>query len=61
MNGLPTDLICTEQYGGDDHVVITGRIDDADVDTTAGRQNGCAIDDWDRTLANIVPAPIGAS
>ena len=57
--GAPADQVCTEQYGGDDTAVITGRIDDQPVDTTVDRANGCGIDDWDRLLPAILPPPMG--
>ncbi|MEQ8840230.1 MAG: hypothetical protein RIB98_04560 [Acidimicrobiales bacterium] len=59
IDGVPTDRLCTENYGGDDTATITGRIDDVAVDTTVDRANGCGIDEWDNLLSDLLPAPIG--
>lgn len=39
--------VCTMIYGGPETVKITGTVDDAPVDVTFSRQNGCAIAAWD--------------
>jgi len=56
INGPATDGVCTEIYGGPNVTLITGRLDDTDVDTIANRINGCAISDWDLTFAALLPA-----
>ncbi len=57
IEGAPTDIACTEIYGGPETARITGAIDDQAVDTTVDRANGCGIDDWDRVLAALLPPP----
>lgn len=57
IDGAPTDIACTEIYGGPETARITGAIDDQAVDTTVDRANGCGIDDWDRVLAALLPPP----
>ncbi len=54
-NGPAADRICTEIYGGPNVAVITGTLDSVDIDTVANRINGCAISDWDVTLAELIP------
>ena len=55
----PGQRICTQQYGGPDEASVTGTIDDASVDATIDRKDGCGIDDWDDTLADVLPAAVG--
>ena len=57
IDGAPTDVACTEIYGGPETARIVGTIDDQPVDTTVDRANGCGIDDWDRVLVDLLPAP----
>ncbi|MGI9606844.1 MAG: hypothetical protein ACR2P0_11960 [Acidimicrobiales bacterium] len=62
IEGVPTDQVCTEQYGGPDIAVIVGTYDGVDgvvVDTTVDRVNGCGISDWDSLLAGVLPPPVG--
>ncbi len=54
-NGPAPDRICTENYGGPNVALITGTLDDVAIDTIANRINGCAINDWDVTLAALLP------
>lgn len=49
------ERMCTEIYGGPQLAQITGTLDDAPIDTTIDRANGCGIDDWDRLLALLLP------
>ncbi len=55
INGAPTDRMCTEIYGGPDVAVFTGRLDGRTIDFTADRVNGCAINDWNTTLGDLLP------
>jgi VCBS repeat-containing protein len=55
----PDHDVCTEIYGGADVAQITGTIGDQTVDTTVDRTNGCAIDDWDEVLGDLLPPAIG--
>ncbi len=59
IEGAPVDQVCTEIYGGPDLATIDGTLDGEPVSTTVDRSNGCAIDDWDRLLADILPSAIG--
>lgn len=58
IDGAPTDVACTEIYGGPETARIVGTIGDKAVDTTVDRANGCGIDDWDRLLADLLPEPL---
>lgn len=42
------DEICTEIYGGPQTITITGRLGGDPVRVVVGRENGCAIDRYDR-------------
>lgn len=57
VDGAPADRVCTEQYGGPETARIVGTIDDQPVDTVIDRANGCGIEDWDRLLGDVLPAP----
>ena len=61
VDGPPSDRVCTEIYGGPDEAAITGTLDDQPVDVVIDRSNGCAIDDWDSTLAGVLPAALGVT
>lgn len=61
FDGPPSDRICTEIYGGPDEAAITGTLDDQAVDVVIARNNGCGIEDWDSTLAGILPAARGVT
>lgn len=58
---LPTDQLCTEQYGGADIAQIDGFIDGRSVDTSVDRTDGCGIADWDRLLSDVLPEPVGVT
>ncbi len=55
---LPTDVLCTEQYGGGQTARVTGTYRGAPVDLSLSRVNGCAISQWDR-LGPLLPGPVG--
>ena len=55
---LPTDALCTEQYGGDQTARVTGTYRGAPVDLALSRVNGCSISQWDR-LGPLLPGPVG--
>ena len=57
IEGAPGDQACTEIYGGPETATVIGTIDDQPVDTIVNRTNGCGIDEWDRLLADLLPAP----
>lgn len=61
IDGPPRDRVCTEIYGGPDEAAITGTLDDQPVDVVVTRNDGCGIDDWDSTLAGILPAALGVT
>lgn len=61
FDGPPSDRVCTEIYGGPDEASITGTLDEQPVDVVITRNNGCGIDDWDSTLAGILPAALGVT
>jgi hypothetical protein len=56
---LPTDMVCTEQYGGPETAQITGRWHAADVDLDLSRTNGCRIAQWE-SLGPVLPPVDGA-
>jgi hypothetical protein len=56
---LPTDLACTEQYGGPETARITGRWQGADVDLGLSRTDGCRIAQWE-SLGPVLPPVEGA-
>lgn len=58
VTGPPADRMCTEIYGGPDVAVFTGTLDGEVVAFTASRVNGCAIGEWDNTLADLLPRPV---
>jgi hypothetical protein len=59
VEGPPEDQMCTEIYGGPDVATITGTIDEAAVDATVDRANGCGISDWDDLLGGMLPPAVG--
>lgn len=61
FDGPADDRVCTEIYGGPDEAAITGTLDDQPVDVVITRNNGCGIDDWDTTLAGILPTARGVT
>ncbi|MET8555968.1 SSI family serine proteinase inhibitor [Streptomyces sp. NPDC004959] len=52
---VPSDAICTMQYGGSRTAHVTGEWAGRPVDTTFTRANGCEIARWDR-LVPLLPA-----
>ena len=56
---LPTDMVCTEQYGGPETATITGRWNAADVDIELSRTDGCRISQWE-SLGPVLPPVEGA-
>jgi hypothetical protein len=56
---LPTDLACTEQYGGPETARITGRWHGQSVDVELARTDGCRISQWDG-LGPVLPSVAGA-
>jgi Subtilisin inhibitor-like len=56
---LPTDMACTEQYGGPETARITGRWEAKDVDVELSRTDGCRISQWD-SLGPVLPPVEGA-
>lgn len=61
VEGPPTDVACTEIYGGPDLAVVTGTFDGEVVNTTIDRVNGCGIADWDDLLEGILPPARGVT
>jgi hypothetical protein len=51
---LPTDIMCTEIYGGPATAKITGMWDGQPVSATYSRHNGCEIARWD-ALSKVLP------
>lgn len=56
---LPTDLACTEQYGGPQTARITGRWQAEEVDVALSRTDGCRIAQWE-SLGPLLPPVAGA-
>jgi hypothetical protein len=56
---LPTDMACTEQYGGPETAHITGRWHAEDVDVELSRTDGCRISQWE-SLGPVLPPVEGA-
>ena len=56
VEGPPPGRVCTLQYFGPDTARVTGWLDDAPVDRTFRRNNGCLEGDWYR-VRHIVPLP----
>ncbi|MBG6191246.1 hypothetical protein IWX64_002201 [Arthrobacter sp. CAN_A212] len=40
-------MMCTQLYGGPETAVVTGTLNETQVNATFSRDNGCAIDRWD--------------
>lgn len=55
---LPTDLVCTEQYGGPQTAHVLGRWNGEPVDLELSRVDGCRISQWD-ALGPLLPGPVG--
>ena len=56
---LPTDMVCTEQYGGPETARITGRWHAEPVEAELSRTDGCRISQWD-ALGPVLPPVEGA-
>ena len=52
---LPSDVVCTEQYGGPQTAHVLGRWNGQPVDLELSRTDGCHIAQWD-ALVPLVPA-----
>ena len=52
---VPSDAICTEQYGGPQKATVRGTYQGEQVDLELSRINGCYISQWD-ALVPLVPA-----
>jgi len=48
LKPVPSDVACTEIYGGPSIVIVTGLIDSRRVWAKLRRTNGCEIDRWNR-------------
>ena len=57
---LPTDIMCTEQYGGPQTAHVTGQWQGRPVDLQLSRTNGCRITQWD-SLGPLLPGPAGVA
>lgn len=56
VEGPPPGRVCIQQYFGPDTARVTGWVDDAPVDLTFRRNDGCVEYDWYR-VRHIVPLP----
>lgn len=56
---LPTDLVCTEVYGGPQTASVTGTWQGDPVDLELSRTDGCRAAQWDG-LGPLLPGPVGA-
>lgn len=56
LEPLPSDALCTEQYGGPQTATVRGTVRGRPVDLALSRTDGCRIAQWDR-LVPLVPAP----
>lgn len=57
---LPSDLLCTEQFGGPQTAHVTGRWGGEPVDLELSRVDGCHISQWD-ALDPLLPEPVGVA
>jgi hypothetical protein len=55
-----TDQACTQQYGGPQEATVTGIVDDAPVDASFARKDGCEIGLWN-AAKDILGSAGGAS
>ena len=55
---LPTDVVCSQQYGGPETARVIGRWGGEQVELDLSRVDGCRIAQWD-SLVPVVPAPAG--
>ena len=56
---LPTDSVCTEQYGGPETARFTGTWQGEPVDAEFSRTDGCHISQWE-ALGPVLPPVAGA-
>ena len=57
---LAEDVVCTQQYGGDQTARVTGVLRGMPVDLALSRTDGCRIAQWDR-LGALLPGPVGVA
>jgi Subtilisin inhibitor-like len=55
FRAVPTDMACTELYGGPQRAIVSGRIDGRRVWAKLTRVDGCQIARWDR-VPSLLPA-----
>jgi hypothetical protein len=55
---LPSDAMCTEQYGGPQTAHVIGRWNGEPVDLQLSRVDGCHISQWD-ALVPLLPGDVG--
>ena len=55
---LPSDVFCTEQFGGPETARVLGRWNGQPVDLELSRTDGCRISQWD-ALGPLLPGPAG--
>ncbi len=55
---LPSDVMCTEQFGGPQTAHVLGRWNGEPVDLQLSRTDGCHISQWD-ALGALLPEPVG--
>lgn len=55
---LPTDIVCTEIYGGPQTAQVTGTWQGEPVDLELSRTDGCRASQWDG-LGPLLPGPVG--
>ena len=54
LDPVPTDLMCTEIYGGPEQAQVSGTLDGDAVDAQLSRVNGCEIHRWE-ALSAVLP------
>jgi hypothetical protein len=57
---VPSDVVCTEIYGGPQEALVTGTFRGRRVNARFNRVNGCEIARWDR-VAVLFPIAAGAA
>ena len=58
LPAVPPDRVCTQSIGGPQSAAVTGRWNDADVDSRFTLTNGCEIDRW-QALTGLLPGVAG--
>jgi hypothetical protein len=56
---LPSDVICTEQFGGPQTAQVLGNWEGKPVDLELSRVDGCRISQWDALVPLVPAAPTG--